>query len=134
MEPLDELRAKIADFPGYGDELERRRSDEYVRAYLGEALAAFAARTELEPGVRQRLDDLTLRLAFADQRAFSEHLRSGERQTGDGAVMRADAAAVELAGQAASLDADTAPHFLDAVAAVIDEREAALRAATLKMA
>ncbi|HET6275150.1 MAG TPA: hypothetical protein VFE16_04330 [Candidatus Cybelea sp.] len=134
MEPLDELRAKIADFPGYGDELERRRSDEYVRAYLGEALAAFAARTELDPGVRQRLDELTLRLAFADQRAFSEHLRSGEEETGDGAVMRADAAAVELAGRAATLDAGSAPRFLDEVATMLDGREAALRAAALKMA
>lgn len=133
MEPLDALRAKISGFPGYGDELERRRSDEYVRAYLGEALAAFGARTELPMATRQRLDELTLRLAFADQRAFAEHPSSDQPDRGqDGAVMRADATTVELADRVASLDADEAPHFLEEVASALDQREAALRAAALK--
>ncbi|MGA7095182.1 MAG: hypothetical protein WBX23_14260, partial [Candidatus Cybelea sp.] len=71
MEPLEQLRAKISDFPGYDGELQRRLSDEYVRSYLGEALADLAARGVLPPELRERADDLILRVGFADQHAFA---------------------------------------------------------------
>ncbi|MGA8575754.1 MAG: hypothetical protein WB609_08770 [Candidatus Cybelea sp.] len=134
MEPLEALRAKISVFPGYGGELERRRADEYVRAYLGEALAGLGARCSLAPELRQRLDDLTLRVAFADQRAFAEHRGAAEEERGDGAVARADAATVVLADRAATVDAGSVPGFLDEVTALLDERESAMRAAALKTA
>jgi len=136
MEPLEALRAKISGFPGYGGELERRRADEYVRAYLGEALAGLGARLSLAPELRQRLDELTLRVAFADQRAFAEHRGAAEEEAGDGsgAVARADAATVALADRASAVDAGSAPRFLDEVTALLDERESAMRAAALKMA
>lgn len=136
MEAPDELRAKIADFPGYGNDIELRRSDEYVRAYLGEALAAIGTRFTLAPDVRQRLDDLLLRVEFADPRAFATHRIAGEIEPEDGvrAVARADVATVKLADRAASVDAESAAGFLDEAVAALDERAAALRAVAMKMA
>lgn len=136
MEASDELRAKIADFPGYGNDIELRRSDEYVRAYLGEALASIGTRCTLAPDVRQRLDDLLLRVQFADPRAFAAHRIAGEIEPEDGvrAVARADVATVELADRAASVDAESAAGFLEEAVAALDERAAALRAVAMKMA
>jgi hypothetical protein len=134
MEPLEQLRAKIAGFPGYDGDLERRRSDEYVRSYLGEALTELAARCELAPELQQRVDELLLRVGFADPRDFAmHHIIAGKQGTDDGgAVAEADATTVELADRATSLNAASVPGYLDEVIAVLDGREAAIRAATLK--
>jgi hypothetical protein len=133
MEPLERLRAKISGFPGYDGDLERRRSDEYVRSYLGEALTEFAARSELTPELQQRVNELLLRVGFANPRDFAMHHVIAQRPGADdgGAVALADAATVELADRAASLDSATAPAYLDEVVAVLDGREAAIRAATV---
>jgi hypothetical protein len=134
MEPLEQLRAKISGFPGYDGEPERRLSDEYVRAYLGEALADLAARGVLSPELRERADALVLRVEFADQRAFAAHHRANGSNSGDeSAVATADAATVALADRAASLDAASAAGYLDQVTAALDQRDAAIRAVTPTM-
>ncbi len=135
MGPFEELRAKIAGFPGYDGDLERRRSDEYVRSYLGEALAELAARGALPAELQQRVDELVLRVGFADPRDFASRHVIGAKNVADegGDVASADAATVELADRAASVDAASASRYLDDVAAVLDERDAAIRAATMKM-
>ena len=131
MEPLEQLREKIEEFPGYDTHLERRRSDEYVRSYLGEALADMAARCSLAPDVQACLDALLLRVAFADQKAFGTHDGPGAAsQTNDGgAVAIADAATIDVADEAKTLDPAFAGRFLGEVAALLDRRDAALRAA-----
>lgn len=134
MEPLERLRAKISGFPGYDEEIERRRSDEYVRSYLGEALADLSARCALPTELQRRVDELVLRVGFADQRSFaSNRAFAGKGSIDGGDVAVADAATIELADRAASLDAASAATYLDDVVAALDEREAAIRAATLKM-
>ena len=135
MGPLEELRAKIAGFPGYDGDLERRRSDAYVRSYLGEALAELAARSALPAELQQKVDELVLRVGFADPRDFAVHHVVSAKDAADegGGVASADAATVELADRAASVDAASASRYLDNVAAVLDERDAAIRAATMKM-
>ncbi len=135
MEPLELLRAKIAGFPGYDGDIERRHSDEYVRSYLGEALAELEARCELAPDVQQRLDELLLQVGFADPRDFApQHVIGSENGSSDGGpVGMADAATVELADRAATLAAASVASYLDDVAALLDQREAAIRAASLKM-
>jgi hypothetical protein len=135
MKPVEQLRAKIAGFPGYDGDLERRLSDEYVRSYLGEALANLAASNVLPPDLHGRIDALVLRVGFADPRDFATHhiVAAGDAADDGGAVAAADAATVELADRAASLDTASAPRYLDDVAATLDEREAAIRAAALKM-
>jgi hypothetical protein len=135
MEPLEQLRAKIAGFPGYDGDLERRHSDEYVRSYLGEALAELTARCPLTSELQQRVDALLLRVGFADPRAFVMHHATAttSESTDGGSVAAADAVTVALADRAATLDAASAAHYLDEVAAALDEREAAIRTAALKM-
>ena len=134
MEPLERLRGKIAGFPGYDSDLELRRSDEYVRSYLGEALTEFGERAALSAEQRQRIDDLLLRVGFADPRDFATHrIVSGkhEPQSSD-AVAAADESTVELADRAASLDAAATNAYLDEVVATLDARETAIRALSLK--
>jgi len=132
MEPLQQLRAKIAEFPGYDGDLERRRSDEYVRSYLGEALAALVARSQLAPDVREKIDDLILRVGFADPRSFAMHqFIATKPQAGEqDAVADFDAATVTLADRAASVDAASAAQYVDDVTAALDRRDAAMRAAS----
>jgi hypothetical protein len=134
MEPLERLRAKIAGFPGYDADLERRRSDEYVRSYLGEALTEFAERAPLSPEQRQRIDDLLLRVGFADPRDFATHqIVVGNRSTEQtDAMAAADEGTVELADRATSLDPASTNAYLDDVVATLDAREAAIRALTFK--
>jgi hypothetical protein len=135
MEPLDWLREKISGFPGYDTHLARRHSDEYVRSYLGEALTGMAVRCPLSPEVQSRLDALVLRVAFADPKAFGLHDGAGvENPPHDdgGAVAVADAATVESADRAATIDCAAAAGYLDGVTALLDQRNAALRAAVAK--
>lgn len=136
MEPLDWLREKISEFPGYDTHIARRHSDEYVRSYLGEALTDVSARCGLPPDVQSRLDALVLRVAFADPKAFSIHdgaaAADGSHDDG-GAVAAADMATVEAADLAATLDCSAAAGYLDSVIALLDERNAALRAAAAKI-
>lgn len=134
MEPLDRLRAKISGFPGYDSDFERRRSDELVRSYLGEALSELSMRFNLTPELQQRVDELLLRVGFADPRDFAaRHIVAGKHSPDDdGAVATADVDTVELADRAASLDAASAAGYLDEVVVLLDGREAAIRAAALK--
>jgi hypothetical protein len=136
MEPLDWLREKIGEFPGYDTHVARRHSDEYVRSYLGEALTDLAVRCRLSADVQSRLDALVLRVAFADPRAFSIHDGAGAADgshDGGGAVAAADMATVEAADRAATLDCSAVPGYFDSVTALLDERNAALRAAAAKI-
>lgn len=134
MEPLERLRAKIAGFPGYDSEVDLRRSDQYVRSYLGEALTERAERANLTPEQQQHVNDLLLRLGFADQRDFvRREVLAGKDGLEEGnAVVAADEATVDLADRAAGIDPASMDSYLHEVTALLDAREAALRAAILK--
>jgi hypothetical protein len=136
MDPLELLRAKIVGFPGYDGDLDRRRSDEFVRAYLGEALTELAARCEkLPPELQQRVDALLLRMEFADPKSFAMHRLVSNIPTSsgdDGEVAGEDVAAVELADRATATDCGSVARYLDDVAAALDSREAAMRSAATK--
>jgi hypothetical protein len=133
VEPLDFLYSKIAGFPGYDGDAERRRSDEYVRSYLGEALTEFAARCTLTPQLQARLDDLVLRLEFADPHDFAIRHNVAAKSVDDGGVVAAaDAAAVDLADRAATCEPAAIGQYMDEVAAVLDNRASAIRAAALR--
>jgi hypothetical protein len=136
MDPLELLRTKIAGFPGYDGDLHRRRSDEFVRSYLGEALTELVTRCgELPPELQKRVDSLLLRLEFADPKSFAMHrlVSNIPASTGDGGeVADEDVAAVELADRAPAVDASSVAPYLDDVTAMLDNREAAMRAAATK--
>jgi hypothetical protein len=131
MEPLEQLRAKISGFPGYDGELERRLSDEYVRSYLGEALADLTARAVLPPELCERVAEVILRVGFADQHAFAAHARGKTPDSADESeVAAADVATVALADRAASLDVASAAGYLEQVTATLDKRRGDSRRST----
>lgn len=130
MDWLERLCAKIPDFPGYQDEAARLRSDELVRAYLGEALAALAERlAPLAPGTQEPLADLLLRTEFANQKIFggSDH----------GEITAEAAEAIGASALALLAAADQAPEVSEAAVAaylatteqLFDARDAAMLAA-----
>jgi hypothetical protein len=129
MNPLELLRSTIDGFPGYDGDVERRRSDEYVRSYLGERLADLAARGALAPDLQQRLEALVFRAGFADPRLFALRHDAARATSDNGPIAAADAAIVTIADRAPSLDLTGAAGYLDEVAAALDKREAELRAA-----
>ena len=132
MEPLEQLRARIAGFPGYDGDLDRRRSDELVRSYLGEALAELEARCGALPTeLQQRLEALLIRIGFSAPKTFAAH-NSGvgiPPHHFDGEVAAEDVATIELADRAKSTTVETLGAYLDEVTALLDRRDAAMRAA-----
>ncbi|HYL28071.1 MAG TPA: hypothetical protein VEW74_09575 [Candidatus Nitrosotalea sp.] len=129
MNPLELLRSTIDGFPGYDGDVERRRSDEYVRSYLGERLADLAVRAELPAELQERVEELVLRAGFADPHLFALRHDASRDANDEGALAAADAAVVAIADRAESLDPADAAGYLDEVVAALDARDAALRAA-----
>ncbi len=136
MDPLEQLRARIAGFPGYDEELDRRRSDEFVRSYLGEALADLDVRcNSLSPEMKQRVDALLLRVGFADQKSFAIHHGAAAVHavaSAETSVAVEDAAIVDIADKAGFVEPAAVGSYLDEIAATLDRRDAAMRAAALR--
>ncbi len=133
MDPLQSVRARIPDFPGYGDDLSRRRSDSFVRSYVGEALANLQARLgTLDPELESRLGELLLRAGFADSHSFAVHNGSNGGATpsddAERAVAGEDDDALALADRATSVDAAALGSYLDELTALLDRRAATMRA------
>ena len=127
MEQSQVLGAKIAGFPGYGDEDARRRSDELVRSYLGEALSDLRVRlAPLDGAVETRLDGLIQRSAVADQAAYEVYEQRARENAGLGAMTAADAGVLETADAASAVEAPDAASYLDRVAQALDARAAAM--------
>lgn len=72
MDVLERIRAFIGGFAGYGEPEHRRLSDEQVRAFVGEALAALPAVEieQLEEQERLFYDRVLLRCEFINQEIF----------------------------------------------------------------
>lgn len=118
------LDVKIPDFAGYADDDSRRLSDEQVRSYLGEALAAAGARlAPLAPGVQSALDDLLIRTGFINQRAFRAFEEGAHNANGFDDLAEADAAVVELADRAAALEAGGLEAYVQEAGAALDRRD-----------
>jgi hypothetical protein len=131
MDPLDVLRAHIAAFPGYDGVNSQRLADEFVRSYLGEALANIGGGSvELPADVQSRIDALLLRVGFADPKSFAAHgVLTAARSADGGEVAIQDAATVEIADRVRSVAPASLNGLLDEVTQTLDHREAAMRAA-----
>lgn len=70
MDPLERIRSHIPGFAGYDTAQARRLSDEQIRAYAGERLAALRDGNGVPAGTRDSLESLLMRAEFANQRAF----------------------------------------------------------------
>jgi hypothetical protein len=126
---LQAIRANIPDFPGYDDEESRMKSDELVRAYVGEALARLNSRHPDYFAQREgEYEELLFRSGFANHAAFKsfEHARLSADQLEP--IARNDAALLELADRAAAVqDGDFATYVKDLLAA-FDRRDDAMKA------
>jgi hypothetical protein len=126
-QPLEFLKSKIADFPGYSDDVSRWRSDELVRSYIGEAVADLQQRLEpLDVALDGRVGDLLIRLGFANQAAYKNYEDGAHSTFNPDAMLAADAAAVELGDGASSIDVQQLPAYLDEISASLDQRDAVM--------
>ena len=131
MDPLDQLRSIIPNFPGYDDEDARQLTDELVRSYLGEALARLTERFESRESSGGRMDDLLLRTGFTNQTAIKAY-EERMRQHPDAAPMAAaDLETVALADRAENVTQAELADFLTNVAGVLDRRDAVMSGALL---
>lgn len=126
----DFLQSAIAGFPGYGDDVARQQSDEFVRSYAGERLADLQQRLQpLDTALGDRIEALLFRCAFVNQTAYKLYEGSDRSTINVDAVVAADAAAVEVADRASSIDAVQLTQYLDDVTRMLDGRDAAMSGA-----
>ncbi len=122
MNAMEEIRADIPDFPGCEGEEECRASDEQVRSYVGERLAALPA-DSLSDADKALYEAVLFRCEFMNQEAFRifDEDRNEDRIK---AVLEADAA---LIAAAKKLDASgPAGDALKAINDAFDRRDAAM--------
>lgn len=126
----DALQRAIPEFPGYGDDLARQKADEYVRSYAGERIADLQQRLQpLDAATSERIEALLLRCAFVNQAAYKLYEGNDRSAIDVDAVVAADAAAVEVADRAPSIDAAQLAAYLDDVTRALDARDAAMSGA-----
>jgi hypothetical protein len=127
MDATEELKEKLPGFAGYADLPARRLTDEEVRAYLGERLAALAARLAPTGPTADRLDTLILRIEFTNQHAqpfFDSDTLDAARLQSVGA---ADLATVEIADRSEGVfNIEMLPKYLDETQSVLDARDRAM--------
>jgi hypothetical protein len=122
MNAIEEIRADIPDFPGCEGEEECRLSDEQVRSYVGERLAALPL-DQLSEADKSLYENVLFRCEFMNQEAF--RVFDEDRSEGRiNAVLQADAA---LIAAAKKLDPSGPPRdALEAINDAFDYRDAAM--------
>jgi hypothetical protein len=126
-QPLEFLKSKIPDFPGYSDDVSRWRSDELVRSYLGEAVADLQERLQpLDAALDTRVGDLLIRVGFANQSAYKKYEDGARAKIDADAMTAADVGAVKIAERAPSIDVVQLPAYLDEIAETLDRRDTAM--------
>lgn len=128
MDALSRIRAKINDYPGYASEGDIERSDQLLRAYVGERLAELQERCGPGPAA-DAIEPLIVRTAFADQRVLRPLEQPAERIAAPDPVLEADGALLDTADRAAAVTAAEVDAYCASVANAFDERERQLVAA-----
>ena len=123
MDVLQRIRAEIENFPGCESENECRLSDEQVRAYVGERLAAWND-NDFSDGDRKLYERIMYRCEFMNQEAFRvfDENRDDKRIA---AVLEADAELIDLA-KTITNDSQNAGELLKKIDAALDKRDAAM--------
>lgn len=128
MDVLERIRAFIDGFAGYGEAGTRRISDEQIRAFVGEALAALPA-VEIEQLLEEErlyYDRVLLRCEFINQevfRVFDTDPTSARVE----ATLYADADVVEAAAQLRALTSAKLNGVLVRLHDAFDKRDAAMQ-------
>jgi hypothetical protein len=119
------LHERIESYAGYTNDAARQRSDEQIRAYVGEALTRLRERLSPAGAASEALERLLVRCEFADQavaHAF-DAIDAIDVSAGDiAATAAADRELVTLADRADSTDAAELEALLAQIAAAFDRR------------
>lgn len=125
MDALTRIRAKINAFPGYTSEEDIRRSDQLIRAYVGEQLSEMQARLG-DASSDDALSSLLMRTSFANQRELRPLEEPKEVHREVEALFDADAALIDLADRASSVAGPDLAAYVASVGHAFDARDAAL--------
>jgi hypothetical protein len=127
----EDLTAPASPVPGYaghGDAVARRRSDQQVRAWVGELLVDLQDRLPLD-GVRERVEALLTRCEFADQHVV--HAIEDDRFGADdfaAAIEDYDRKLVTAAAACPTVTAAELGGLIDAIERAFAERAAGIEA------
>lgn len=130
MDVLERIRAFIDGFAGYGEAGSRRASDEQIRAFVGEALAALPAVEieRLQEEERLYYDRVLLRCEFVNQEVFRV-FDSDPTQVRVHATLSADAEVVEAAAELRAISSATLDGVIVRLHEAFDKRDAAMQIA-----
>lgn len=125
---LADIRTKVPNFAGYGDEVARRLADEQIRAIVGEALSGTYEKHKdyFDAAPAEIYDRLILRCEFTNQTVFKsfEYERLGDEQRT--AIARADDALIAKALEAPNVPKETLVEYLHQLEAAFEARDTAL--------
>jgi hypothetical protein len=127
MEPIELLKAKIPNFPGYAEDDARRLTDALVRSYLGEALAELRERAgSLDAPTADRLETLIFRIEFTNQRSLRAYEEGLRVHPGSPEMPANDAAIVEFGDRVRATEPAEVPALLDDIVSALDRRDSAM--------
>lgn len=130
MDAFERICSLIEGFGGYAEAAQRRVSDEQIRAFVGEALAALPAVEidNLPAEERSSYDRVLLRCEFINQDVF--RVFDGDPTTERiNATLIADVEVVEAAIEVRGMTNETLNGALVRLDAAFDKRDAAMRSA-----
>jgi hypothetical protein len=122
MDDLAFIRERIESYADYTNDVDRRLSDEQIRAYIGEALARTRERLQPAGSTADKLDALVLRCEFADQREIHAFDVDHIPPQGLARILGADRELARLASGADAVDAAGLDSLLEGVEAALDAR------------
>lgn len=127
MDALERIRSLIEGFAGYDEGPLRRRSDEQIRGFVGEALAGLAAAEVdgLPAEERSCYDRVLLRCEFANQDAFRVFDTDPTPQRIE-ATLIADVHVVEAASSLAAVASERLSGMLAMLDEAFDLRDSAM--------
>ena len=116
------LQGKIESYAGYTNDAARQRSDEQIRAHVGEALARVRARLRPAGAASEALERLLVRCEFADQ-SVAHAFDAIDVDAGEiAATAAADRELVTLADRAGGVGAAELEAFVAQIGAALDRR------------
>jgi len=123
-----DVRTSVPGYAGHADVVSRRRSDQQVRAWVGERLAALRERLPLD-GATAAFDDALFHCQFGDQHVIKalEDAHFGDDATA-AAVETEDAQLIAAAAGSERVDAAGLSAFITRVSDALRERTAAILA------
>jgi hypothetical protein len=121
-----DVRTSVPGYAGHADVISRRRSDQQVRAWVGERLAALRERLPLD-GTTEAFDDALFHCQFGDQHVIKtlEDAHFGDDATA-AAVEAEDAQLIAAAAGSERVDAAGLAAFITGVSDALRARTAAI--------